>query len=138
MGNCLSRLEASCQRNRPTLPRNDDESGYLDLWDDESDGEPPLSFVGRVEDPKKSLDQLNSLQNQSTNPGGVSYYPSAEMHCGSLDCRSSYSEKYLYELSDQKVKEIIDYSTGLLSSSGWRKHDKSALMTVRSLHVDFT
>ena len=135
MGNCISRVElCGLDRDPEIHPGIDDESDYLYVWEDESDGKPPLSFVGRLEYPKKNFDNEKSLQNQSTNPGGMSYRLTQDLYTLSSDL-SCFSERTLSEMPDQKAGEIIDYSSEILSSSGWRKHEKSAIMTVRSLHV---
>lgn len=137
MGNCISRLELfSLDRDPEIHPGRDDESDYLYVWEDESDGKPPLSFVGRLDDPKKNFDHEKSLQNLSTNPEGMSYRLSYELNNLSLDL-SCYSERTLTDMPDQKAGEFIDYSSEILSSSGWRKHEKNAIMTVRSLHVKY-
>lgn len=138
MGNCLTRLEiTSCDRNHPALIQNEDESDYLYVWESKSDEKPPISFVGKVEDPKSNDLQI-SLKDHSINPEEVNYYPSSEIHNVSYNDGTSCSYRNSYESTDQKVQEFIDYSTGLLSSSGWKKHNKSSLMIVRSLQVDFT
>jgi hypothetical protein len=124
----------SLDRDPEVHPGRDEESDYLYVWEDESEGKPPLSFVGRIEHPKKNFDLEKSLQNQSTNPGGLSYRLSHELNNLSLEL-SCYSERTLSEMPDQKAEEVVDYSSDILSSSGWRKHEKSAVMTVRSLHV---
>ena len=135
MGGCVSRMElCDVGRNPEIHPGIDEESDYLYVWEDESDGKPPLSFVGRLEDPKKNFHNEISLQNQSTNLGGMSHGLTQDLYALSSDL-SCYSERTLSQMPDQKAGEIIDYSSQILSSSGWRKHEKSAIMTVRSLHV---